>query len=271
MGSIDDGLTAALVTLFGADGVALLFAAAMVTACAGLLGWVWSRRVRPLEQALGNRVWALWGLAGDTPAESRRRFYENRVAIATAMEAGEPGAEPLRRAWRGWRETVIDPDDVPWRTPDSAAVWFGGVEADLRLLGLWANLFVAVGLIITFLGVIAALTKATAVIGGGAADPSIMQGALADLLSITATKFWTSVAGLACSVALRLFERRWASAIERQREALIERLDDGTEPVIPHVNEARRLALTVRQTELLQVIADRLSDAPASPRLRAVK
>jgi hypothetical protein len=44
-----------------------------------------------------------------------------------------------------------------------------------------------------------------------------MQGALINLLTIAATKFWTSIAGVLASIILRLAARRRRQAIERRR------------------------------------------------------
>ena len=52
-----------------------------------------------------------------------------------------------------------------------------------------------------------------------------MQGALINLLTIAATKFWTSIAGVLASIILRLVARRRRHAIESQEAHFFALLD----------------------------------------------
>jgi hypothetical protein len=52
-----------------------------------------------------------------------------------------------------------------------------------------------------------------------------MQGALINLLTIAATKFWTSIAGVLASIILRLVARRRRHAIEAQEAHFFALLD----------------------------------------------
>ena len=133
------------------------------------------------------------------------------------------------------------------------------------MLGWWSNLFVAIGLIFTFLGVVAALSEATSVLGTGNASTATMQAALSGLLTITATKFWTSIAGILASVILRICERRWSTRIDEAVEDLCEIIDARIPPVSPGMLAGEQLNELKRQTEMLGAIKAALSD----PRARA--
>jgi hypothetical protein len=92
-------------------------------------------------------------------------------------------------------------------------------------LGFAANIFVAFGLLATFMGLVAALTFA----GEGIAsdDVSSMQSALRDLLAAAASKFVTSVAGVGLSLVLRLVERLLTVDLRRRADALAMALEAG--------------------------------------------
>jgi hypothetical protein len=86
---------------------------------------------------------------------------------------------------------------------------------------------VGVGLLLTFFDLVSELYFATQGIAEGI-DFDQTQSALRDLLHAASFKFYTSVAGLACSIALGLLIRWGASLVEngfdRLSEALEERL-----------------------------------------------
>jgi hypothetical protein len=84
---------------------------------------------------------------------------------------------------------------------------------------------VAVGLTVTFLGIVAALTEATSAMGN--ADSNAMEAALMGLLSIAATKFWTSIAGVLASSVLRVVARFRRKRISFMEAGLFEALDAG--------------------------------------------
>lgn len=133
------------------------------------------------------------------------------------------------------------------------------------MLAWWANIFVALGLTATFLGIIAALVGAVGAMSGGA-DMTRMQQALIGLLTITAAKFWTSIGGVLASIILRWFDRRWHSATTRRLEALCDRLEYGTlfsPPQRIAADQLRELrqqsvAMTEFSTQLAASIGDSL-------------
>lgn len=253
MNATSDLVTTALVGLFSAPGSALAIAFLMLLGCTAILLWVRLVRVGPLLRATNERVWRL---SGGAIMPGRRRHQRELVASSSEreiMEQAGAGSELLRKAWEDYVRTRRA---VAGRTraTSAAAMFFRDLPTGTSVLGWWANLFVAVGLVFTFLGVVAALTTATATIGG-AGDQAATQAALADLLTITATKFWTSIAGVGSSILLRVYERRWRSELERRLALLGELLDSSAEPLDP-------AELMARQLDILATIAERLDPVP---------
>jgi hypothetical protein len=116
---------------------------------------------------------------------------------------------------------------------------------------LAANTFVGVGLLLTFLGLVAALTFAAE--GMRSADSNGMLGAMRDLLSAASSKFVTSIAGVGLSLVLNVFERVLASDLRRNLDALSSAVELG----IRVDTDAHSAALSDR----LGRIADRLEQS----------
>jgi hypothetical protein len=85
-----------------------------------------------------------------------------------------------------------------------------------------------------------------------------MQTALSGLLTITATKFWTSIAGVAASIIMRIYERRWTMRIERLVDDLCIRIDQRIPPVTQGMLAGEQLAEIKAQTRLLAEVRDSL-------------
>jgi hypothetical protein len=108
------------------------------------------------------------------------------------------------------------------------------------------------------LGVVAALSEATSVLGSSS-DPNVMQSALSGLLTITATKFWTSIAGVSASIIMRIYERRWTVKIEKLVDDLCIRVDQRIPPITPGMLAGEQFAEVRAQTQLLTEIRDSLA------------
>jgi hypothetical protein len=92
------------------------------------------------------------------------------------------------------------------RSPVRPQQAFHPDEANLNLtyFRLWPNLFVGVGLLLTFAGLISALTVAVGGFAKEAATSKELQGSLGVLLTVSAAKFYSSLAALAVSLALTI-------------------------------------------------------------------
>ena len=246
-----------LIALFSRPGSALLLALGIFAFAGTVLAVTWWREVRPLSRALLNRILVVGGVAlsrEGAAAEFGRQFD----GVQQAMMRSQPAAPDLQRGWIEYRQTFVELDDAAVSTSAHAGDFFGGAGRAGRTLEWWANIFVAIGLLFTFLGIVAALSQATRAIdsGGGAAQ---VQAALGALLSIAAAKFWTSVAGIGSSLMLRIVGRRWRDALEGYEAELCEALD----ACVTHISPQ---SVALQQLQELRRLTAMLTPAGAAPR-----
>lgn len=219
-----DPVTRLVVMTFGAPGIALLFAAAILLFAIGLIVYSGFKAYRPLLNEIRDRWNLLTGLAGPG---ARQAFLDQFAKIDTRFSgtAGDGHASAaLVLGWTNYRSLLVDSEGEGFVTSIRAAEAFDRLDEPARALEWWANILVAVGLVVTFLGIVAALSEATSAMrtgnGGGA-----MQSALMGLLAIAATKFWTSIAGVLASIILRVVARFRRQAIETAEAGLFVALD----------------------------------------------
>lgn len=221
---------------------------------------------RPFELALDIRIAATDEIAQQaTERDAQDVFARNFDAIDVAMNSGEgAGAKQLQHAWTQFKETFVDDTSQTLfeatARPDGYFLHLGG---EGRVLAWWANIFVALGLTATFLGIIAALAGAVATVGGG--NMQQMQAGLMTLLTMTATKFWTSIGGVGASIILRYVAHKWQRQTDRKLETLCERLEYGTRFSPPQrfaVEQLRELKQqSVALTEFSHQLAASIGDA----------
>ncbi len=252
---LNDALTHLLIALFSTKGVALALAGAILFAAILILFGVYFRRVVPIRKAVTRRI-------VDFPRTVAPSELEQ---VSGIMSRPDRQSCTLERAWAAFRSSLTFTPQGELRSGAPAWTVFNIVTSETGVLGWWSNLFVAIGLIFTFLGVVAALSEATSVLGTGNASTATMQAALSGLLTITATKFWTSIAGILASVILRICERRWSTRIDEAVEDLCEIIDARIPPVSPGMLAGEQLNELKRQTEVLTAIKGALTD----PRARA--
>lgn len=221
---------------------------------------------RPFEKALDVRIAATDEIALQaTEREAQDVFARDFEAIDAAMNSGEgAGAKQLQHAWTQFKETFVDDTSQTLfeatARPDG---YFLHLGSEARVLVWWANIFVALGLTATFLGIIAALAGAVATVGGG--NMQQMQAGLMTLLTMTATKFWTSIGGVGASIILRLMAQKWQKQIDLKLETLCERLEYGTRFSPPQRFAAEQLRELKQQsvalTEFSHQLAASIGDA----------
>ncbi len=240
-------ITRLLISLFSTSGVALGLATIILLCAVGILISVYISRVRPLQRSLFTAI-------TDFPKIVDLKDLSTVDGLMT-----RPGRKNWRlgQAWSEYRSDFVLSAEGRLRSGAPAWHTFEAVSPETQVLGWWSNLFVAIGLILTFLGVVAALSEATSALGSSS-DAAVMQGALSGLLTITATKFWTSIAGVGASVLMRIFERRWTSRIERLIEDLCRIIDQRVVPVTPGILAGEQLAEIRVQTQLLLEMRDAL-------------
>ncbi len=180
---------------------------------------------RPLIAELRDRANLLIGTRG---ANARKTFFKDFHDIDLrfgGVSINRPIPPALVLGWANYRSLLVEKDGG-YATTARAADAFDRLDEPARSLEWWANILVAVGLVITFLGIVAALTEATSAMGqAGGADSGAMETALMGLLTIAATKFWTSIGGVFASIVLRIVARFRRKRIEWMEAGFFERLD----------------------------------------------
>jgi hypothetical protein len=199
-----------VVFLFGIPATPLVLAGGILVFAVSLIGLSGFREFQPLIRELTDRWNLISGLGGGGTVIDRLAVLDKRFSTTS------PPIPALTLGWANYRSLLVETDDGV-TTSVRAADAFTPLDASAAALEWWANILVAVGLVITFLGIVAALSAATAAIGGGDPGGSAVQNALMGLLAIAATKFWTSIAGVLASLILRIVAR-----FRRQRIAALE-------------------------------------------------
>jgi hypothetical protein len=186
-----------------------------------------SFRLRAALSAIRGR------LKNETETEKRITFQTNYDVIDAALLSNKT----ISAVWQEFRKTLrrdqqgtILGSERPnnFFNPRSLLVQYDFVRT-------LPNYFVGLGLLGTFIGLIAALTFATQSLTK-AVDPAQIKAALNDLLTTAAAKFYISAAGLVASLVLslliRLMLKRLHSGVHEFNGALQERLHFITEQSI---------------------------------------
>lgn len=251
MNSVLDFILIGLELIFGVPWVAPLVIAPLMLAWTGWLSFQARTRTLPYLNAASKRVEVLQGAIGSEsdPVAERAAFSANYGDVAAAMAAPAPGADPLVLAWREFQESIVDETEAPVRNTNRPAAFFNRAAPRQSLLIFWSNIMVGLGLILTFLGLIVALHKASQ--GMATGDQTAMQQSLIDLLTVAGAKFFTSVAGVGTSLVLRFVEHGLQKRTNRVTDALCSLLERGMLYVPP-----QRLA--VEQLDVLREQRDQL-------------
>jgi hypothetical protein len=165
-----------------------------------------------------------------TPAAFRDRFPTIDDALAANPIIGE--------AWRSFARTLVPvpgQDKVLGATrrpaEDLNEAVLASAGLNLRFYMAVPNYLVGLGLLFTFLGLVAALYFASA--GVTAANVQEAQGALRDLLGAATFKFVTSIAGLGASIVYSLREKDRLYRVSRYLARLCTSLEARLVPVTP--------------------------------------
>ncbi len=185
-------------------------------------------------------------------------------------------------AWKEFCKTIIRPNE-----DESRAIWItvrpsvylnaADLEGNLRLRSLhsWSNILVGIGLLLTFFGLVAALSFASQGISSAVASVAAsalkngahsqvtaqtdIQNALVELLHAASFKFWTSIAGLGCSILLTLCHKWMSRYIEGRLEAMCAKIESLTFPVTPEWLADREYKAIRQQSDQLKNFNDTLA------------
>ena len=178
--------------------------------------------------------------------DSAEGMFASRFAeIDRQLQASGLFGAPLARAWDRYRRTLTLVQAPPIRSTQRPSTFFYAALPPPTWLGFAANMFVAFGLLATFLGLVAALSFASE--GMQSTEPQAMQVAIRDLLSAAASKFVTSVMGVGLSIVLRLLERGLTASLRNRIDTLSSALEFG----IRVDNDARTAIVAEQLAQLL--------------------
>ncbi len=203
-----------------------------------------------LRQALGDDT---------SPEAERRSFAAFYFEIAAAFSQPSHGNENLLSAWREFTQSIVNETETPIRNTARPRVYFGSAIPSQERLIFWSNTLLGLGLLFTFLGLIAALDaslKSIAVSSSqslaGGSDAGAMQKAITSLLTVASAKFFTSVAGVFASLILRGAAHRVRQKSNEAIDGVCKLLERGLLYVPPQRLAAEQLEELREQSEQLK-------------------
>jgi hypothetical protein len=263
--NITESLGQALIAFFTkvpgvGDAMAAFLALALVAAAVAIAFRYRKTHHLPLIRAINKRITVIDRAIGGPEVDidqARRGFADGFDAIDVAMmEAGHPQSLTLRRTWEEYRETIVDPSADVLHNAARPEHFFLGIADRHRGLGWFANIFIAIGLLITFLGIIAALS--TLDFSGGV---DAMQARLNELMKVAGAKFWASVGGIVASIILRAFDYRFGKRVDEALSSLCDKLEHGMVYLPPQRIAAAQLEELKEQTPALRAFSEQLAVA----------
>jgi hypothetical protein len=184
------------------------------------------------------------------PDDAQLAFSAKYDEIDKAFSSVDLGGEKLAYAWREFQESIVQGDrGSVVRNTVRPIQYFARTAPSQAQLTFWSNMFVGIGLVLTFLGIVVALNTA----GEGLDTENLNQqkAALTELLAVAGAKFSTSIAGVLASLWLRYSERRNSRECQNLIDELCEWLERGLLYVPP-----QRLAveqLDIQNQQLAQL------------------
>lgn len=235
--------------------ISLAFLVALVLASLIFI-WVTERPRRQIKHAI-----AILGRLGD-----QGEFTATLHDVQEIMRR----LPVLRHAWQEFEETLIKPapdESQIVRNTSRPGEYFNHEASGLTfpIFHALPNYFVGLGLLFTFLGIVAALYFASSGVTGPIDEA---QRALGKLLNAATFKFLTSIAGLFCSIVFSLLYRWRIRAIDRIFGQLCDQLERLMSFVAPEQLAAKQLRQLEQQTSEVKRfntnIAMEIADAMAS-------
>jgi hypothetical protein len=205
------------------------------------------RRLEPVLVGLDQAIAAIEETEGQ--GAFRQRFAALFQRLADNPVTGD--------TWRAYASTLAPSptnDNAIGYTRRPAENFNEGVLAvagiNLRFYHAMPNLLVGVGLLFTFIGLVAALYFASA--GVAASDVRLAQAALRELLGAATFKFATSIAGLGSSLIFSWREKAHLYRVHKRLARLCAALEARMIPVTTETLAAAQLLELKSQTGLLK-------------------
>jgi hypothetical protein len=235
--------------LFREDGFAPALSLGLLVLAAAFAVLFLLRYVLPIR-------WTLWGQAR---LIRRTKDYQSFAEQFDTIDASLSKHRLLRHAWQEFKETLILPntilnDERVVRNTARPQDYLNLQETRLhfRFFRALPNIFVGIGLLLTFFGLVSALFFATQGIAQGS-DFTQTQNALRDLLHAASFKFYTSIAGLTASIALSVLIRWGTTFIENGFDVLSQILEARLVVVTPEAIAYADSRELKQQTEYLRM------------------
>jgi hypothetical protein len=251
MDKLLDLILGALNLIYGERWVAPFVVLPLMFAAAAFVRHKAQRTTEPYLAAAKQRVSAIRDSLGSDvdPIAERRAFSENYITVSAIMNEDGPGAHELVQAWREFQESMVDETSSPVRNTSRPSSFFNRAAPKQTNLTFASNIFVGVGLILTFLGLIVALNTAANGMSGDNVNAAKLS--LVALLTVAGAKFFTSVAGLGASIWLRFVEHRLTRQVRHETDLISQLLERGLLYVSPQ-------KLAVEQLEVMKEQRDQL-------------
>jgi len=171
------------------------------------------------------------------------------------LASGKANHHKLAVAWKEFEETLVRFPTEDGRTPIKNAVRpsnffnLADMGVSTSFWRAWPGVFVTVGLLLTFLGLIAALNE----IGGDLSDE-----ALSTLLTVASAKFIMSLTGLFCSIVFGFFLRARMGRMDKALHQLCDAIEQRLNFVSLEEIAKDQLAEVRKQSEQTQALITQL-------------
>lgn len=225
--------------------VAAAFLLLMVLIGWSAVAWWRIRKLRNVVRSCG------------TGPEFKRHIRRLDAAFSSSM---------FGAAWTEYRECLkVEADRVLYpRRPDEYIGLHAIANASFpaRFFAAAHGYFIGIGLLCTFIGLVAALKFSAA--GVASSDIALAKQALNALLSAASFKFMTSIAGLGCALVLSVAARSATYVIENAAGGLAGDLENGMAPIFTETLAYDQLAVAREQLVRLDRIGTTMIDTQKS-------
>lgn len=202
---------------------------------------------------LGLGAVAVWVIARNISTKIVRDARDATAAIRTGDDLGAAieslRDSPLRLVLRQElrQTTTLDGGRYRFASHADRFAFLPSRYADFRNIDSAPNVFIGLGLFLTFVGL--ALSLMNASIGASSGDITIVKQSVTTLLEFSAAKFSTSLTALACSIVLGFALRKQRHRIDRALRDLKDALDEECPVLTPERVALYALSEPVREHE----------------------
>ncbi|WP_372741313.1 anti-phage ZorAB system protein ZorA [Neptunomonas sp.] len=260
-----ESVTSLLISFFHIPNIGLYLAMALMGLGALVIASMMMKFVK-VKSALNDMTHILAATTDEADFTSKYEVLRNKIIKV-------PG---LKHTWTEFEETLIppledidDPNYRVYRNTKRPSDYFSASSVHHFQITAFIqpHTFVGLGLLFTFLGLVAALTTAGASFSSN--DFEQIQGALQKLLEVAGTKFWASVGGLFTSIVVGAAYQGWNGSISKRLHTISNLLEERLlyanheRIAVDQYGHSQRQTrrLEDMSTEITLALGDRISDA----------